>query len=219
MQYGRLLPLLDLLGWYWRRQRTSWIRNSVTVFHCRKKFHAWNFRGYWQPRKIFNSENFPIYGTQPSLHCYYNFPGGFCSELRLELHQWWAKHMHNPATLSEIGFDFCMGLPHLHTRVLVVIPSSHIASFPGSPPTQQRWTVRRGRAWYPFARDATELTSRIYQYVSLDVTHVQTVRSVTLCIWVWSLGPLKRKGRPGYAIDDARQFAGTSFCHRSVRNE
>ena len=37
-----------------------------------------------------------------------------------------------------------------------------VASFPGSPPAQRRWTVRRGRAWYPFACDATE-TSRIYQ--------------------------------------------------------
>jgi len=26
--------------------------------------------------------------TQPSLHCYDNFPGGVYSELRLELHQW-----------------------------------------------------------------------------------------------------------------------------------
>ena len=26
------------LGWYWGRQRTSWIRNSVTVFRCRKTF-------------------------------------------------------------------------------------------------------------------------------------------------------------------------------------
>ena len=26
------------LGWYWRRQRTSWIRNSVTVICCRKNF-------------------------------------------------------------------------------------------------------------------------------------------------------------------------------------
>jgi len=32
---------------------------------------------------------------------------------------------------------------------------------------------------------------------------------------------LKRKERPGYAVqcvDDARQFTGTSFCHRRVRN-
>ena len=41
--------------------------------------------------------------------------------------------------------------------------------------TTMNSTVRRGRAWYPFARDATEQTSRIYQLVSLDVTHMQTV--------------------------------------------
>ena len=31
-----------------------------------KKFRVWNFRGYWQPRKIFNSKNFPIYGISNS---------------------------------------------------------------------------------------------------------------------------------------------------------
>jgi len=30
---------------------------------------------------------------------------------------------------------------------------------------------------------------------------------------------LKRKGRPGYAVEDTRQFTGTNFCHRRVRNE
>jgi len=29
-----------------------------------KKFRAFNFHGYLQPRKFFNSENFPIYGTE-----------------------------------------------------------------------------------------------------------------------------------------------------------
>ena len=43
--------------------------------------------------------------------------------------------------------------------------------------------------------------------------------SYSLYLRVWSLGPLKRKGRPGYAVDGARQFAGTNFCHRRVRNE
>jgi len=30
---------------------------------------------------------------------------------------------------------------------------------------------------------------------------------------------LKQKGRPGYAVDGAHQFAGMKFCHRGIRNE
>jgi len=37
-----------------------------------------------------------------------------------------------------------------------------VASYPGSPPARRRWTVRKGRAWYPFAHDAMEQTSQIY---------------------------------------------------------
>ena len=50
-----------------------------------------------------------------------------------------------------------------------------------------------------------------YQYVSLDVTHMQTVRSVQLLCTFTSLGLLKWKERPGYAVDGARQLMGTIF--------
>ena len=42
--------------------------------------------------------------------------------------------------------------------------------------------------------------------------------SYSVYLRVWCLGPLKQNGRPGYAVDDARQFVGTTFCHRRVRN-
>jgi len=47
--------------------------------------------------------------------------------------------------------------------------------------------------------------------VCLDVTHVQTVHSVTESLKSW---PVER---PGYTVDGTCQFAGTIFCHRRVR--
>ena len=120
----------NCLGWYWGRQRSSWIRKTVMVFSLLKKFRACNFRGYWQPRKFFNSENFPIYGTQPSLHCYYNFPGGFCSELRLVLHQWWVKHIHSSVaiwlslTYCDSNFNACYWIEHMSTCMCDMVPNS-----------------------------------------------------------------------------------------------
>jgi len=50
-------------------------------------------------------------------------------------------------------------------------------------------------------------------------SHADRPFSSSVYLRVGSLGSLKWKGRPGYAVDDACQFAGTKFCHRRVRNE
>ena len=52
--------------------------------------------------------------------------------------------------------------------------------FPRLSPRTTPMKTEEGRAWYPFAHDATEQTSRIYQQVGLDITHMQTAHSVTL---------------------------------------
>ena len=52
----------NCLGWYWSRQRTSWIRKTVTVFCCWKSFVRVIFAATDIREKIFNGESLLIYG-------------------------------------------------------------------------------------------------------------------------------------------------------------
>ena len=45
-----------------RRARDSMLQGNVAVFSLYNNFWALNFCGFKQPRKIFNDENFLIYG-------------------------------------------------------------------------------------------------------------------------------------------------------------
>ena len=104
-------------------------------------------------------------------------------------------------------------LPHL-------TPSLHLASFPGSPPRATTENKEEGESLVPFRTwcNGTNVTD-----ISIGKfrRHSRADRPFSYSVYlrVWSLGPLKRKGRPDYAMDDAHQFAGTNFCHRRVRNK
>ena len=64
----------------------------------------------------------------------------------------WAiiSYYHNIA----ICITCLLGCQHVAVKALY---SGFIASLPGSPPTQRRWKIRRGRSWYPFTCDAQHI--------------------------------------------------------------
>jgi len=107
-------------------------------------------------------------------------------------------------------------VPHIPDRYILVTGKcvSYLASSPGFP-TRQQWKVRRGRAWYPFTRDATEQMSQIYLSIAKFRCHSHADHSFSYSLFlrVANLSLSKWKEGPGYAVDGARQFASTNFRH------
>ena len=98
-----------------------------------------------------------------------------------------------------------------------------LASFPGSPPHMTTMNSKEGQGGDPVVPFRTWCNGTNVTDISVGKFRRHSCAdhpfSYSVYLRVWSLGPLKRKERLGYAVDGARQFAGTNFCNRRVKNE